>query len=163
MGKGYKKTNDNVYLKARLQAAEYNETLKTREGAANQLGVSVYTLADYELGTTKVVPVDKVMLMADLYRCPQLAAGYCKHECPIGKTRPIATETSGVEGAALRLLRELNSDKLKDIREQIVEIASDGEISEDEQQEMKEVMKQLDNIMYAITEMRLLAEKASEK
>lgn len=48
------------------------------------LGLSVSTLADYELGNTKVVPVDKVVLMADLYNCPELKTGYCKHECPIG-------------------------------------------------------------------------------
>ena len=84
MGKGYKKTNENVYFKARKEAAKCNEKLYSREGASELLGLSVSTLADYELGTTKVVPVDKVMLMADLYNCPELKAGYYKHECPIG-------------------------------------------------------------------------------
>lgn len=91
MGKGCKKTNENVYFKARKEAAKYNEKLYSREGASELLGLSVSTLADYELGTTKVVPVDKVMLMADLYNCPELKAGYCKHECPIGKSIPMAT------------------------------------------------------------------------
>ena len=61
----------------------YNERLYSREGAAELLGISVSTLADYELGNTKVVPVDKVVLMADLYNAPELKTGYCKHECPI--------------------------------------------------------------------------------
>ena len=74
MGKGYKKTNENVYFKARKEAAKCNEKLYSREGASELLGLSVSTLADYELGTTKVVPVDKVMLMADLYNCPELKA-----------------------------------------------------------------------------------------
>lgn len=39
----------------------YNERLYSREGAAELLGISVSTLADYELGNTKVVPVDKVV------------------------------------------------------------------------------------------------------
>ena len=61
----------------------YNERLYSREGAAELLGISVSTLADYELGNTKVVPVDKVVLMADLYNAPELKTGYCKYECPI--------------------------------------------------------------------------------
>ena len=67
------KDNDNVYFLARKKAAIYNERLYSREGAAELLGVSVSTLADYELGNTKVVPVDKVVLMADLYNCPSPA------------------------------------------------------------------------------------------
>ena len=40
-------------------------------------------MADYELGNTKVVPVDKVVLMADLYNAPELITGYCMRECPV--------------------------------------------------------------------------------
>ena len=80
MGKDSTKGNDNVYFRARKEAATYNERLFSREGAAELLGISVSTLADYELGNTKVVPVDKVVLMADLYNCPELKYGYCKCE-----------------------------------------------------------------------------------
>lgn len=65
MGKDSTKGNDNVYFRARKEAAIYNERLFSREGAAELLGISVSTLADYELGNTKVVPVDKVVLMAE--------------------------------------------------------------------------------------------------
>ena len=56
MGKDSTKGNDNVYFRARKEAAIYNERLFSREGAAELLGISVSTLADYELGNTKVVP-----------------------------------------------------------------------------------------------------------
>lgn len=72
MGNGSAKENQNVYFRARKQAAMYNERLSSREGAAEMLGISPSTLADYELGITKFVPVDKVVLMADLYNCPEL-------------------------------------------------------------------------------------------
>lgn len=104
MGNGGTKENQNVYFRARKQAALYNEKLSSREGAAEMLGISPSTLADYELGITKFVPVDKVVLMADLYNCPELRTGYCKYECPIGKHIPLATSVSGIEGIALRLL-----------------------------------------------------------
>lgn len=80
MGNGGTKENQNVYFRARKQAALYNEKLSSREGAAEMLGISPSTLADYELGITKFVPVDKVVLMADLYNCPELRTGYCKYE-----------------------------------------------------------------------------------
>ncbi len=75
MGKGPINDNNNVYFKARKRAAAYNERLYSREGASELLGISVSTLADYELGNTKVVPVDKVVLMADLYNAPELVQG----------------------------------------------------------------------------------------
>ena len=65
----------------------YNERLYSREGAAELLGISVSTLADYELGNTKVVPVDKVVLMADLYNAPELKTGYCKYEWVVQQAR----------------------------------------------------------------------------
>ena len=74
MGRGSTKGNENVYFVARKRAAMYNERLYSREGAAELLGISVSTLADYELGNTKVVPVDKVVLMADLYNAPGIAS-----------------------------------------------------------------------------------------
>ena len=92
MGRGPTKSNENVYFVARKKAAMYNERLYSREGAAELLGISVSTLADYELGNTKVVPVDKVVLMADLYNAPELKTGYCKYECPICSYLPVATE-----------------------------------------------------------------------
>lgn len=54
MGRGSTKGNENVYFVARKRAAMYNERLYSREGAAELLGISVSTLADYELGNTKV-------------------------------------------------------------------------------------------------------------
>lgn len=58
MGRGPTKSNENAYFVARKKAAMYNERLYSREGAAELLGISVSTLADYELGNTKVVPVE---------------------------------------------------------------------------------------------------------
>lgn len=132
MGNGGTKENQNVYFRARKQAAMYNERLSSREGAAEMLGISPSTLADYELGITKFVPVDKVVLMADLYNCPELRTGYCKYECPIGKHIPLATSVSGIEGIALRLIREFDSNEIKNIEKDLVDIAADGVISEDE-------------------------------
>lgn len=160
MGSGCMKENDNVYFRARKNAAIYNDKLYSREGASELIGVSSSTLADYELGITKVVPVDKVVIMADLYNCPELKTGYCKHECPIGKTMPIATHVKSIEGIALRIIREFDSEKIKAMEQSLVDIAEDGIISEDEKPVLADILRRLDVLAEVISEMKLVGEKA---
>lgn len=159
MGSGCMKENNNIYFRARKEAASYNEKLYSREGAAELLGISVSTLADYELGITKVVPVDKVVLMAELYNCPELKTRYCKCECPIGKTMPLATEVKGIEGATLRLIRELDYEGLKSIKKSLVDIAADGKITDDEKPELKATLDKIDELAEVISEIKLIGEK----
>ena len=47
MGRDCSKASGNVYFEARKAAAEYDDRLYSREKAAELLGVSVSTLADY--------------------------------------------------------------------------------------------------------------------
>ncbi len=160
MGKGPVNENNNVYFKARKRAAEYNERLYSREGAAELLGIHPSTLADYELGGTKVVPVDKVVLMADLYNCPELKTGYCKHECPIGKSMPLAIGIACIESIVIRLIRGLDADKVKQIERTLVDIAADGIISEDEKPKLEDILTSLDELAIVISEMKLFCEKS---
>ena len=160
MGNGYKKSNENIYFRARKEAAVYNEELYSRRGAADLLGVSVSTLADYELGITKVVPVDKVVLMADQYNCPEFKNSYCKSECPIGKTMPIATEVKSIEGVALKLIREIESERFKEIAVKFAEIAIDGMVTEDEKPALREVLSTIDELAFVLSEAKLVCEKA---
>lgn len=159
MGKGPINENNNMYFKARKKAAAYNERLYSREGAAELLGISVSTLADYELGNTKVVPVDKVVLMADLYNSPELITGYCVSECPVHGFLPLATEEKSIQGITLRLLRSFNEDELKTIKEDLIEITEDGIISDDEAPKLKMILKKLDKMAEIISEMKIVGEK----
>ena len=72
MGRDATKAVGNVWFEARKEAAKYDDRLQSREGAAELLGMSRSAVADAELGISKVMPVDKAVLMADLYRQPQL-------------------------------------------------------------------------------------------
>lgn len=109
MGKDCTKPNDNIYFRCRKEASLYDERLRSRESAADLLGVSPSSLADYELGNTKVVPVDKVNLMADLYNAPQLRTAYCKYDCPIGGFLKIATEIMSLDTIVLKLIDDYYS------------------------------------------------------
>lgn len=152
--------NENMYFVARKNAAMYNDKLSSREGAAELLGLSASTLADYELGNTKVVPVDKVVLMSDLYNSPELKNRYCKDECPIGRGMTLATKQKGIEGITLRLLKEFSPDKIEHISRELIDIAEDGIISGDERQRMRDVLNSLDRLTEVISELKLAGEKA---
>lgn len=43
----------NIYRACREEAAKYNDKLRSRESAAELLGISTSTLSNYELGITK--------------------------------------------------------------------------------------------------------------
>lgn len=113
--------NENVYFECRKKAAIHNERLNSRAGAAEILGISESTLAHYELGITKNIPVDVVVMMAEVYNAPELKCIYCKSECPIGKELPIATEAGNIEGITVRMLAGLEDEKIDKIQKNIIE------------------------------------------
>ena len=84
MGQNPTKAASNIYCQKRKEAAKFNDKLNSREGASELIGVSPSALADYELGITKVVPVDAVIKMAEVYNAPELLSYYCHNECPLG-------------------------------------------------------------------------------
>lgn len=149
------KTNENIYFRCRKEAAKYNDKLNSRESASELLGVSVSSLADYELGNTKVVPVDKVVLMSDLYNAPQLLNGYCARECPIGCRKDTATEIQPIERTTLGLLNLLQNDKLGRFMSALTSIAADGLVSEDEKSKMTEIVAYLNEVRVLVEELNL--------
>lgn len=160
MGRDAIKAGENPCFQCRKEAAKYNDKLNSREGAAEMLGVSVSSLADYEFGITKVIPVDKVVLMAELYNAPELKAWYCTTECPIGRSFPMpSANISTVERTTMRLLKQLRQDEVQDIKDTLIEITADGVISEDEKVDLAEILEYLDELIKAAGELRLIGSK----
>ena len=150
---------ENIYFRCRKEAAMHNQKLSSREGAAELLGISVSSLQKYELGVTKTVPVDMVVLMADLYNAPELQYLYCKGECPIGRAMNIATEIKSVESVAIRLIKKLSMREVEDIKEKLLDIADDGTIGKEKQEELQDIMERLSSLQQSISELMLLGEK----
>lgn len=160
MGRDAIKACENPCFKCRKEAAKYNDRLYSREGAAELLGVSVSSLADYELGICKVIPVDKIVLMAELYNAPELKTWYCSTECPIGKSYPLPTDQiSSVERTALKLLRKLRQSDIEEMTEKLVDIVSDGVVSDDEQVDLEAVLDYVDELIKAAGELKLIGMK----
>lgn len=161
MGTRPTKAADNIYCRSRLEASKYNDRLNSRAGAAELLGISESSLADYELGNTKVVPVDKVNLMADLYRAPEIRNFYCANECPLGKNCVPQLEVEELDRLTIKVLSALK--KVGYIKETLLDITADGVVSAEEQLEFAEVIKALDTISQNAQELKLWAEKQINK
>lgn len=160
MGREATKASGNPWYEARKKAASYDDRLKSREGAAEQLGMSVSAVAEAELGMTKCMPADKAVLMADLYNAPHLLNYYCLNECPIGRHRSLSDEDPDLERATLRFLKKIKAEDLDRMKERLVDIAEDGVIDEAEEPELKQILAYLDEIARTISELQTVGKKA---
>lgn len=155
--------NENIYFACRKRASIHNDRLCSRESAAELLGISSSTLANYELGITKAIPVDMVVMMSDLYNAPELKSLYCKRDCLIGRMLPIATEIDSLESITVRLLNGLDDGEIAAMKKKLLSIAEDGKISPEEVKELNTILARLNKISESISELRMLAEKCTEK
>lgn len=160
MGRDATKAAGNPWYEARKRAAEYDDRLSSREGAAERLGMSVSSVADAELGLTKCMPVDKAVLMADLYNAPHLLNHYCLHECPIGCRQSISDEVLNIDRVTVKLLKNLKVDQLAEIKNKLLDIAEDGVISDNEKPDLKEIMDYLDKVAKTVSELRTIGQMA---
>ena len=160
MSRAVTKAVGNPWYEARKRASEYNDKLSSREGAAEMLGMSVASVADAELGLTKTMPVDKAVLMADLYHAPELLHHYCMHECPIGGCMSLSDAVCSIDRVTVELLHEVNKGKLKKLKDKLLKVASDGIISEDEIPDVEELMNFVSEISKIASELKIVCEKA---
>lgn len=148
---------NNKYTAARLKAAEYNEKLKSREGASELLMISKDSLTNYELSLCKTIPHDVVVRMADVYNAPELLNDYCMSECPIGKITGQSLELKPVERLALQLIK--NTNNLDNMRDMLAEITADGVIDVKEKPMLEEILSYFEDLEKSIGEVKLWCRK----
>ena len=156
MGSSPTKAAANIYCKCRIDAANGNDRLKSREGASEELGISPSSLADYELGISDV-PADKVLRMADLYNAPELLNHYCTQVCPIGKFTTQKLELNEFERITLRLLSAFKH--MDGFEEALLDIAEDGRVSETEKPVLRKLSGELKEFSKRAQELELWMEK----
>jgi transcriptional regulator with XRE-family HTH domain len=124
------------------------------EEAAQRLYIGSRTLADYETGRT-IAPPDVVMRMAEVYQEPTLPADYCSKVCPIGQVLAHGVDRSEFAVTVLRVLKEFaDVERLKD---NLIQIASDGKISSQEEAEFRAIMKEMVELERWIGELKYFA------
>ena len=72
---------------------------------------------------------------------------------------PLATRITSIEGIALRMVRELDLDEIKQMKKSLIDIAADGIISEEEKPELRDIMIKLNELSVVISEIQLIGEK----
>lgn len=151
--------NDTIYRKARKKAAEFNEKFKSIEGASETIGVSKDQLSNYELGLYKQLPVDSVVRMADAYNAPELMNYYCCNECVIGKITMTPIKICEIERLTIQILSVLNGTSIHKIKDSLIDITEDGQITKDEVPRLKEIIDTLDDISVKSQALKLWAQK----
>ena len=148
-------TTENVFYKARSEAAKTNDRLAGREGAGEELGIDKNRLARIELGVMTPYP-EEVVLMAAAYRAPHLRMQYCKHMCPLGKNFPDVEEVS-LDRISLEALSKFK--KIKKAKDLLLDITADGVIDETETEDLKTVIETLDAVAKTAEQLKCWAEK----
>ena len=161
MGRGATIAAGNVWYEARIEAAKSNEKLSSRFGAADEAGMSEDAIKNTELGLEKQMPVDKAVILAELYGAPNLLNYYCLNECPIGRNRPVSYEMLSIEQVAVKIMKRLRVNRVQDIKDRLVDIAEDGAISDEEMEDLIEVQEYLDEIYKVISQLRNIVERVT--
>ena len=132
-----------MFCQARYEAAKFNERLSSREGAAEELGVDRTRLARIELGSVTPYP-EEVLLMADIFRAPELKGNYCREMCPLGKGMPKIESHQDLDRIALKALCSFR--KINEAKELLLDITADGVITEDEKPDLEKIITTLDEV-----------------
>lgn len=128
------KAADNVFYKARIAAASWNDRLGSREGASEVTGIDRTRLANIELGTINPHP-EEVLMLSDTYNAPELQNHFCSHLCPLGIGTISPIELEELERVTLQLISAMKS--LPEVKDGIIDIAADGVIDAKEKPRMQ--------------------------
>lgn len=137
----------NIYQTARRTAGV------TQERWAEMLGISVEAVRLYE--TDRNLPGDEIVLrMAELALLPPLAYWHLRHKSTVAAQLLPPIRRTPLSQAAIRLLLALNAWTDNWNTEQLLEIAQDGQIDEDETVDWIRIKRDLDAIVQAALEVK---------
>lgn len=142
----------NIYRLARDAASI------TRDQASERINSSTRSLADYETG--KTIPGDDIVcLMIEVYGAPWLAYKHLQMSSKVGQKHLPDIEITDLPKSVLRFQKEVND--LGKVNDDMVEVACDGRIDEDEmhrwqktKKEVKEVIKAGFELLFARQEVQ---------
>lgn len=150
------KAADNVFYKARIAAASWNDRLGSREGASEVTGIDRTRLANIELGTINPHP-EEVLMLSDTYNAPELQNHFCSHLCPLGIGTISPIELEELERVTLQLISAMKS--LPEVKDGIIDIAADGVIDAKEKPRMEQYLEVLDEITNKAQTLKLIYRK----
>ena len=151
MSRKAEKGCNNPFYMARLRAASVNDRLASRFSACGVIATSEKRLTLIENGITDPHP-DEVLMMSKEYNAPELENYYCSTVCPLRAVPAIEDKTlSEIAISALIFL-----ENAKNMQREILDIAADKKISEDEKIRVKRILDSLDEATKVKEEMEAL-------
>ena len=138
MGKRSTRENKNIYQISREEAG------LTREKASEALEfISPDRIEKIESEKSAPHP-EEILAMAEAYKKPILCNHYCSKGCPIGKEYVPELEVKELAQITLEMLASLNS--IEKEKNRLIEITSDGVLSEDEYEDFAIIQEKLEKI-----------------
>lgn len=146
----------NIFYLARIRASKFNPRLSNRENASGETGIDRTRLARIEEGIVSPNTED-VLMMASVYNAPELKPIFCSKMCPLGDRLPDVDGTSTLDRITVKAICSLQ--KIKSIKHDLLEITADGIISEAEKPELRNIIRELDELTAVTEDLKIWAEK----
>lgn len=159
MSKKATKAIDNVFYKARMEAAKFNDFLNSRESASEKIGIDRTRLARIELGSLNPYP-EEVLLISDTYNAPELLNQYCCNQCSIGKLTvcPISQENiENIYKLSISIFNLLGSEN--EMSKMLLDVVADGKITEDEKPKVDYIVENLKKLSGLTNDLVIAFEK----
>lgn len=151
MGRKSIKENKNIYQLSREEAGF------TREAASEKMEIISDDRIE-KIESRKSLPhADEILLLADCYKKPELYNYFCVHECPIGEKIVPEIKQEELPQIVLKMLSLFNS--IEKDKDRMIEIAADGEISEEEMNDFVAIQEKLEGISHAVNSLKLWVAK----
>ena len=96
---------------------------------------------------------DEILAIAEAYRSPGIINYYCTHDCDIGGKYVNEVKPKELSQIAVETLNSLN--KLNQVKERLLEIVEDGEVTEDEYADFRMIKSNLDKLSQSVESIQL--------
>lgn len=145
------KENKNIYQLTR-------EGLKLSREAASELLESIPPERIEKIENERSLPhPDEVLVMSDKYKQPILCNYYCANQCPIGQEYVPEVRVKALSQIVLEMLASLNA--MNKLKERLIEITADGQISGDELADFIFIQEELERISITVETLQLWSER----
>lgn len=151
MGRVSVRENKNIYQLVRERLG-----LSREEAEALLDGITADTIERIDSGKRAPRP-EEVLEMSRKYKEPAICNYFCSHDCEIGRVYVPEVKTSELSEIVLKMLASLNSTQ--DMQKRLIEITSDGKISNDELRDFVAIQKNLEQISQTVEALQLWVEK----
>lgn len=155
MGKQSTRENKTIY-----QLFRENASLTRSEASEKMTAVSESKIEKFEYELQDPTPYD-IIQMADAYKRPELCNYFCSHKCDIGHRYVPEVAVSDLPDIILETIASLN--EINPLTTRLIQIARDGQISDDEMKDFAFISKKLNEISLAINALNLWVDKTASE